>query len=165
MDTFQVEGSLWRVSQFFDSSDSHTLVIPKPYHAGPANIGNQVLYDEFSVVIKGFAINFVASGAATVSLVSLDPWVGDGDHDKTDIIYQWTVGAGQYMQVVTPCEIPLSKGGYRNSYSSPSAANGAKLALTTGTGITNGFLVAWGIHTQYGYGRHAETSSPADFTT
>jgi len=166
MDTYEVEGSLWRVTQQFASNQSHTLVIPQPYHLGPANIANQQYPQGWGLVIKGMSISVVASAAATVSLLAADPWVGDGDDLQNDPIMVWSFAAGTVADSCAPMQVPLSKGGYRFDYSSPSGANGAQLLLTTSaTGITAGCLLVWGIHTQYAYGRHAETSSPADFTT
>ena len=158
-------GEVWRISQPLAASiTNQSLVIPKPYFAGNVNIANQYTVNrQYGIVILGFAYNFYSSGATNVTLNAYDPWVTEGTITNVPI-WHHTVGAGGYYnQTVSDAVIPLSPAD-RRADASPVFADGATLRLSTGSNLTNGFLLIWGIHTQRDFGRQSLTGSPVDFT-
>jgi len=155
---------LWRVGVPITNSQAEDLVTPQTYHAGPPNIGNMTYNGRGNIILTGFAFNFEAAGAVTLSLVSHEnPWIAEGQLID-DSIYEFAVtDAGYYRQSISDCCIALAPTDRRPD-ASPTTSQGAKLKLATSASqITGGFFMAWGYYSTEVASLELQTSSPVTY--
>lgn len=157
-----MSGDLWRVTEDLPANTTRSLVIPRPALGGPTNIGGQLtVARRDGITILGYVIDYVFTGAGTITLESADdryPTLGATTDNPIQKITRAAAAVGTL--VVTPCYIPLTPAAYQFT-----PTNGATLQIQSSTNVT-GSITIWGIHGQLDIGgRNAFTGSPVDYST